>query len=217
MKTNKSVSSIAYQSPANFKVQTNALRNSDAIGPCLWVAHKGEGDDKDHIHFVLIGGDRTYTTKGLGSLWLPECIGDERRSVSALFKVTKNLSDWLLYAVHDPLYLTFKGLERAAHYTFDDICVTEGDEAILDELKREARDFRSNLGDKTTKRLIMLAKAGYEWERVVLSGIVPMGQFSQALKAWAYIYAKYSPNTERDSRTVASDKCNGLRGISDNE
>lgn len=194
MKTNKSISSIAYQSPANFKLQTNALRKADAIGPALWIAHEGEDGDKPHIHLVLLGGFKTYTTDKIGSLWLPEILGDEKRSISALWKVTKSLSDWLLYAVHDDLYLTFKGLEREHRYEWDEVQVTEGDEGLLSELKREALDFRSTLGDKTTRRLISLAKRGWEWQQIVVSGVVPMGQMIAASRAWQVIYAKFSPN-----------------------
>lgn len=193
MRSGKSLSSIAYHRPEVFARVTNSLRKVDKIGPCLWVAHRGEGGDKPHIHLVLLGGFKTYDTKGLGSLWGFDIEGDEKRSVSALWRVTKSLSDWLLYAIHDPKYLAFKGLEREASYTWEDLRVSEGDEDILAELIREARDFAETQGDKTTRRLIALAKQGWDWRRVVVSGLVPMGQLSQASKAWGIINREFNP------------------------
>ena len=200
MRSGKSLSSIAYHRASVFATITNGLRKSGAIGPALWIPHKGEGGDKDHIHLLLLGGFKTYNTEGLGSLWGFDIEGDEKRSVSALWRTTKNTADWLLYCLHDPKYLALKGLERECAYDWADMRVTEGDEGLLDELRREALDFGEGLGDKTTRRLVAMAKRDMTWKQVVLSGLVPMGQLSQAAKAWAYIAAEYSPSMQEPPR-----------------
>ena len=187
MRTSKHLSAIAYHSPAVFERVTNDLRKSGAIGPALWVAHRGEGGDKPHIHLVLIGGFKTYNTDGLSSLWGFDLIDGAAASVSKLWRTTKNLSDWLLYGIHDPKYLAFKCDEREASYTWDDVKCTEGDEEIRAELIQEARQFLDRIGDKTTRRLIYFARQGKSWSEVVMSGIVPTGQFIQAQRAWAVI------------------------------
>lgn len=193
MRSTKSVSSIAYHRPEVFGRLTDNLRAADVIGPALWIAHKGEGGDKPHIHLVLIGGFKTYDTSKVGSLWGFDIVGDDKGSVSALWRVTRNISDWLLYGVHDAKYLATKGLEREHAYSWADVRCSAGDEEIREQLISEAKDYANSLGDKTTSRLIMLAKRGWDWRRVVVSGLVPMGQLSQASKAWEYIAATYYP------------------------
>ena len=187
MRTGKSISNIAYHRPEVFATLTNLLRKSGKIGPCLWVAHRGEGGDKPHIHMVLLGGFQTYNTEGLATLWGVDVIDGQAASVSALWRVTKSIEDWLLYAIHHPKYLTYKGLDREAHYDWADVHVTAGDEGVLEQLTADAKDALEQLGDRTTSRLIRLAKMGYTWQQVVLSGLVPMGQLSQAAKAWPII------------------------------
>lgn len=193
MRSTKSISSIAYHRPAVFRALTDSLRKADAIGPCLWIAHEGEGDDKPHIHLVLLGGFRTYDTSKVGTLWGVDVQGDKTASVSALWRVSRSINDWLLYAVHDTKYLALKGLERESAYTWDDIQCSAGDEEIRDQLIREAKDHASTLGDKTTARLIQLARKGWDWRRVVLSGLVPMSHLCAAQRAWEYIVIAYNP------------------------
>jgi len=191
MRTQKNISAIAYHRPEVFKLITNALRKAGNIGPCFWIPHKGEGGDKPHIHLVLIGGFRTYDTAKLSSLWPPDIQGDVAASVTSLWRVTKNLNDWLLYAVHDAKYLALKGLEREHAYDWADVQCTEGDDDTLRQLIAEAEDSKVTMGDKTTCRLIACARRGMTWREIVLSGLVPMGQLSQASKAWHIIAQEY--------------------------
>lgn len=193
MRSTKSVSSIAYHRPEIFGPLTDSLRAANVIGPALWIAHRGEGGDKPHIHLLLVGGFKTYDTAKVGSLWGFDIVGDDKGSVSALWRVTRNISDWLLYGIHDSKYLMSKGLERETSYSWDDVKCSKGDEEIRGQLIAEAKDFSQTLGDKTTARLIALAKRGWDWRRVVLSGLVPMGQLSQASRAWEYIVSVHNP------------------------
>ena len=187
MRTQKAVSAIAYHRPEVFDLVTNQLRQCGSIGPCLWVPHRGEDGDKDHIHLVLVGGFKVYNTASLSSLWGVDIIDGQAASVSALWHVTKSMSDWVLYAIHHPEYLLHKGLERGTHYDWADVHITKGDEVALAEILADARDALEQLGDRTTRRLVTLARSGYTWRKVVLSGLVPMGQLSQAWKAWRVI------------------------------
>lgn len=63
MRTGKSISNIGYVRPEYFKQIANTLRKSGVIGTCYWIAHKGEDGDKDHIHLVLLGGQRPIILK----------------------------------------------------------------------------------------------------------------------------------------------------------
>ena len=200
MRTGKSISNIAYHRPEVFATMSATLRKSGVVGPLLWVAHRGEVGDKPHIHFVLIGGFKVYDTAKVGSLWGFDLIDGQKASVSQLWRTTRNLSDWLLYSLHDPKYLSLKGLEKEATYSESDLKCVEGDEDILHQVISEAREYAASMGDKTTARLAALARRGYDWRRVVLSGLVPMGQMSQAFKAWPIISAAYTPKGEPNGK-----------------
>lgn len=193
MRTQKAISNIAYHRPEIFGSKLADLRASGKIGPALWIAHKGEDGDKPHIHFVLLGGWATYNTDGLAALWGVDVVDGQPATVTALWRTTKSLNDWLLYAVHHPKYLLTKGLRREVSYTWDDVHCTPGDEDTRHILIKEATEAVDSLGDRTTARLIALAKQGYDWRRVVLSGLVPMGQLSQASRAWEYISDAFGP------------------------
>ena len=201
MRTGKAISNISYQSPAYFGTMCNALRQSGAIGPVLWIAHKGEGGDKDHIHFVLLGGFKTYKTEGLSSLWSVEQVNGKPASVTALWRTTSDVSDWLLYGIHDPEYLAHKASPPKEHaYTWADVHCTTGDEDILQQLQAEARERLDSMGDKTVRRLIAMCKAGYSFDEVLLRGLIPTAQFTQAAKIWPYVLRKFGkdqqPNEE---------------------
>lgn len=191
MRTQKAISNIAYHRPEVWRNIVNGLREAEVIGPCLWIAHKGEGGDKPHIHFVLLGGFKTYKTEGLQSLFGLDIIEGQKATVTALWRVTKSINDWVLYGIHHPKYLILKGKTREENYDWSDVCCTKGDEDTLAQIISEAKESVDELGDKTTMRLIAFAKLGYSWPQVVLSGVVPMGQFSQAQKAWDYIRHEY--------------------------
>lgn len=208
MKTKRAISCIGYHSSSVFESVTNDLRKSGVIGPCFWICHKGEGGDKDHIHLLLLDGFKVYNTDGLSSLWGVDIVDGKSQSLSSRWRVTANVSDWLLYSVHNLQYMAFKGLLRENNYTWDDIKCSSGDEDLRNELILDANEYLSNFGDKTTRRLILFAKEGKAWKDVIMSGLVPMGQYNQAYRAWYLIQTQISPSF-RKSRTIKNDsqKC----------
>lgn len=194
MRTGKAVSNIAYHRPEVWSNTVNALRKAGVIGPCLWVAHKSEGNEKkDHIHLCLLGGYKSYNTDGLSSLFGIDVIDGQKASVTTLWRTTKSLNDWILYAIHNPRYLIHKGESKQHTYDWGDVHITSGDEDTLQQLIVEAQDALEGLGDKTTMRLRALARMGLTWREVVVGGYVPMGQLMQARTAWRYILQDAQP------------------------
>ena len=102
MRTNKSISNIAYMSPNDFEMAVSRLQDSGDIGTCFWICHRGEGKDKNHIHFILLGGEKTYNTNGLSDLFGFTLFDDgSKGSVTKCWCPTKRVEDWLLYSIHD--------------------------------------------------------------------------------------------------------------------
>ena len=188
MRTGKAISNIAYHRPEVWKNIVDGLRKAGAIGPCVWIAHKAEGNTKkDHIHLCLLGGYKTYNTDGLSGIFGLDIIDGQKASVTSRWETTKNVNDWILYGIHDPKYLIHKGESKQYSYGWEDLHITAGDEDTLDLLISEAKDFLDGIGDKTILRLRNLAKMGLTWRDVVLGGYVPLGQLMPARTAWRYI------------------------------
>lgn len=200
MRTTKSISNLAYHRPEVFAERVRELRASGVIGPCLWIAHKGEGGDKDHIHVLLLGGVKTYNTDGLSSLFGFDVFPDgSKGSMTPLWKTTKEASDWVLYGIHDPRYLVHKGETKEHSYSFDDIKCCEEDEDLLRTLVIDAKAFLENLGDKVILRVKKCFWAGMSLGEVLTSGLVPIGCVGNVVKVWDALEASrtYSPDNPK--------------------
>lgn len=184
MRTGKALSNIAYMRPEYFRLMTDALRLSEKIGVCYWIAHQGEDGDKDHIHFVLLAGQMVYNTKGLASCWGVDMYGETKGTVTEGWRTTKSLNDWLCYGVHDVNYLLRKGEERNTHYSWADIQCTKGDEDLLRRDIIEARRYCESGGDKVYRALRIMHNAGKSWKEVVLSGLIPVNCLGSAYTVW---------------------------------
>lgn len=209
MRTGKSISNIGYVRPEYFKQIANTLRKSGVIGTCYWIAHKGEDGDKDHIHLVLLGGQKTYNTQGLSSLFGWDMVEGQKGSLTERWQVTKSLNDWLCYAVHDTVYLLRRGLVRNTSYSWDEVQCTEGDEDLL---RRDIIDAKRSITegeDKVYRALRILASQGYTWNRVVLSGLIPVNCLGAAYPVFSLLLKQY--HTTDAGMKGGSDDCAGDR------
>lgn len=184
MRTTKSISNISYQTPAFFAQTLKGLQSVGVIGACYWILHKGEEGDKDHIHFVLLGGQKTYNTEGLEKLFGIEVVGDNPQSVTKQWRVTKDIRDWLCYCVHNTTYLLRKGEVRDIAYDWADFKCGEGDEDTLRLDIIEAKRFVETGGDKIYRALNVLSRQGKSWSEVIRSGLIPVNCLGGAFVVW---------------------------------
>ena len=174
MRTSKSISSIAYHRPEEFKKRVDSLRLSGVIGPCLWISHKaGDKHGKPHIHLLLLG-TKVYQTDGLSSIFSFDIIDGEKASVTDHWRPTKSISDWILYGIHEATYLARKGQFGKEAYSWDDINCTPGDEDLLEELKDEAREVLEAGENKIYRILKHAVKQGWTWQQTIVSGLLPI-------------------------------------------
>lgn len=193
MRTGKSISNISYQSPSFFALMVENLQKADAIGPCFWVAHKGEEGDKDHIHMVLLGGIRTYETKGLESLFGTQIFQDgSKGSLTQLWRTTKDLNDWLLYAIHEPTYLLRKGEVRDFSYEWSDIRCGVNDGLLLNRAIIEAKRALEAGGDKVYRLLRIAVKNNMTWREIVLAGVIPVNCLGSAYRVYELMKGRNS-------------------------
>lgn len=185
MRTQRAISNIAYLTPAYFELVTNGLRDADRIGPCLWVAHKGEDGDKDHLHILLLDGWGVYNTEGLSTLWGIEPHPDGTTgSLTARWTPTKRIDDWLLYATHNPVYLARKCQFNKQPYTWDDVKITAKDKDLLPSLITSARDFLDEGTGKVYAICEYWVKSRRSWSSLLTSGLLPVACLGSAYQIY---------------------------------
>ena len=110
-------------------------------GQMLYIFHKGEKGDKDHIHFLA----RNNTHKGFTNLqtlkkdvfFTISKIDNDKYKIGQVVPLhrlnTSTLIDWFGYALHDIKYFEKIGLEfdKEFTYTYNDIF---GDDDFKDEI-----------------------------------------------------------------------------------
>ena len=143
MRTNKSISNIAYMSPQDFEISVRRLQESGDIGTCFWIFHRGEGKDKDYIHFLLLGGEKTYNTNGLFELFGFSLFDDGSKGfVIKCWSFIKFVEDWLLYFIYDKKYLLWKCEQKEYYYFFDNIQCGDNDNEIFVIYIKQAEHYR---------------------------------------------------------------------------
>lgn len=147
MATSKPISTISYNSFPFLHERLNQLMESGKISAWFYILHNGESkqDDeaagKDHKHLLLIP-NKCVDLNELGRLFTEFLSYDPTHPLKCLPFRTAKLSDWFLYAVHDPDYLSSKGMEKTYHYDVCDIVASDDD--YLHSLWVEARQTLRN-------------------------------------------------------------------------
>ena len=127
MATQKPISTISYNSEIFLKEKLDNWIKAHIIQAYMYICHKGEDGDKDHIH-VRIEPNKKLDPMDLQAQLLEHPFGQEKPLGCRPFRPSKE-EDWILYAVHDETYLKLKygGGEKREKlpYKWQDIVVSE--------------------------------------------------------------------------------------------
>lgn len=186
MRTNKSISNIAYMSSHDFAQSVRRLQDSGDIGSCFWISHIGEGQDKNHIHFLLLGGEKTYNTNGLSDLFGFTLFSDgSMGSVTKCWCPTKRVEDWLLYSIHDKKYLLHKCECKEHYYSFDDVQCGVTDKETLSIHIQQAEHYRDyEMMDKVYRACQFSVDNNMTWHDVIISGLIPVNCLGAAYEVY---------------------------------
>lgn len=119
MATQKPISTISYNSEAFLVEKLQNLYDAHIIQAWLFITHKGEDGDKDHIHL------RIEPNKRIDPMELTEMFKEYEKGKDKPLGVRpwrqSKEEDWFLYAVHDSDYLSLKygGGERGEKIPYD--------------------------------------------------------------------------------------------------
>lgn len=127
MATQKPISSISYNTEAFLKEKLETWYQAHIIQAYMYICHKGEDGDKDHIHF-RIEPNKKIDPMDLQTQLREWEIGKDKPLGCRPFRPSKE-EDWFLYVVHDKEYLALKygGGEKGEKLPYDwhDIKVSE--------------------------------------------------------------------------------------------
>lgn len=169
MRTSKPIAGISYNSDAFLAGKLMDWRREGIIEFGMFIKHKPEeGEKKEHFH-VFIRPAKLVQTLDLED----ESKEFDPEHPDKPFKICgltpSSESDWLLYSIHDPMYLAEKGLERVHHYGLDDIVCTDEDTFRI--VCARVSDHRKG---RPEYRILQMINSGMSFSQMVASGMIPM-------------------------------------------
>ena len=191
MRTSKPISTISYNSDTFIKNKIEEWKNCGFIEFGMWIRHQPDEDNKkSHCH-VYLQPAKLIQTMDLENDSIeidPQNIDKPFKMIA--FRVSKE-SDWLLYAIHDKIYLNEKGLQRNVFYSFDDVQSTCSD--TLNDIISRLSDERKG---RIEYRILELIDRGLTFSQIVRSGLIPIRYMSSAKIMFE---ALYSPEYDKES------------------
>ena len=106
MATSKPISTISYNTEEFLKEKLEDWYKAHIIQNYMYIKHKGEDGDKDHIH-LRIEPNKKLDPMDLLELLQEHKLGEKKPLGCRPFRPSKE-EDWILYAVHDTEYLRTK-------------------------------------------------------------------------------------------------------------
>lgn len=175
MRTSKPISTISYNSEQFLKSKIDYWKGLGLIEYAMWIRHEAEADEKKaHYHVFMRPAKLIQTMDFENDSCEIDPLNPDKPFKMIGFRVSKE-NDWLLYSIHDPLYLAEKGLQREFCYSFDDIITTCHD--TLNDIISHLNDDRKG---RLEYRLMDCIKREMTWQQIVSSGIIPLRQLSGA-------------------------------------
>ena len=106
MATTKPISTISYNTEPFLREKLEDWVKAHLIQAYMYICHKGEDGDKDHIH-LRIEPNRKLDPMDLTEILKEYEKGKDKPLMVRPWRPSKE-EDWILYAVHDPEYMRIK-------------------------------------------------------------------------------------------------------------
>lgn len=153
--TNKPISTISYNTEAFLKEKLDKWVKAHKIQTYMYICHKGEDGDKDHIH-VRIEPNMKLDPMDLSDELQETDPNNEKPLGCRPFRPSKE-EDWFLYVVHDKDYLKikYKGGEKGEKLPYDWHAIVTPDSYDVEVAMIRAR---AHLEHTTSKMIERLAK-----------------------------------------------------------
>lgn len=169
MATRTPISTISYNTEKFLVEKLNEWKKAHWIQSYMYICHKGEDGDKDHIHL------RIEPNKSLDPMDLTDELKEYDPTNNKPLCVrpwrTSKEEDWILYAVHDKTYLDWKydGGEKGEKlpYSKDDIRADDGFDIEVAFIRAKA--YLEHTAPNLAKRM----QEGEDTYKMILQGENP--------------------------------------------
>lgn len=176
MKTKQFISTICYSSADYTKLKLDSLLSCGKIDFYCFIFHKKEEDEKkDHLHLFIMPS-APIDTKEIDMLLIQPCEDGQSLGTCGIWHTVgkNNVSDFLLYVMHDKMYMRIKGYtERKYEYYEDDFVTSHLDglsNLIYDAYHNSMFTFNRRVMDMIIKSKD-ITQTGKD---MVLNGYIPL-------------------------------------------
>lgn len=180
MATSKPISTISYNTEDFLKAKLDKLTESGIITFWAYIHHNGEerledeAAGKDHLHLLMIP-NKCIDFVGIGKEFQEFFPNDPQKPLRCMPFRTSKTDDWILYAIHDPDYILFHGLNKTYIYDVTDFKASDKD--YLHQLWVEAKQ---SLANNPAIKIRRKAREGVTFSQLVQSGGVSLQQIRNA-------------------------------------
>lgn len=108
MATSRPISTISYNTLPFLRSRLEELVSNHKIQAFMYIYHKGEDGDKDHIHLRIVPNTRLDPMVLTDFFKEPDLKFPKNKPLGVRPWRPSNEEDWLLYAVHDKAYMKLK-------------------------------------------------------------------------------------------------------------
>lgn len=190
MNTSKPFSTISYNTPSFLIKKLNSFIDDGLLAFYAFITHKGEDDEggkKDHIHLYIMPSRRVNTEALANEFYeIPKDYkpqeGEKIPYLKWLICQSSKFDDWEQYTLHDPLYISAKGLTKKFTYHVDEYITSDTDtlNCMIKQINTEALTPYSSIRQAI--------EDGITWQKFVLRGTIPLNQLGNFERAWDAIY-----------------------------
>lgn len=176
MKTKQFLSTICYSRTNVMFEKLVALYNSGKIDFFVFIPHHPEEDEKKEHSHLLIFPNQPIETRDLDVLLIdPQSDGQTLGTCGIWHTVGKNnVSDWLLYGMHDPMYMRVKGYD-VRKYTYEPCEFYTNNADALDTLIYDAYHTSTFTFNRRILDIILKSKdITQTGKELVLNGYIPL-------------------------------------------
>lgn len=199
MATSKPISTISYNTDNFLRRRLDELTNIGTLQAWFYIHHLGESKDdespcKEHIHLLVLPNKRVDLVKFQQEFVEINPV-DLKKPLRCMPFRNSVVNDWFLYALHDPIYLSQKGMVKEHEYKPEQFIASDSD--FLTCCICEAfRQFSAS----PVLAIREAIEKGISFDALVYSGRIPLAQIANARLLYGTLL-EYSINKFDDEAT----------------
>lgn len=176
MKTKQYISTICYSTSSRMKLVLDGLVTTGKLDFYVFIEHKKEEDElKDHKHLLVFPSSAVNTSElDVALIDLQE--DGQKLGTCGIWKTVgkNNVSDWLLYALHEPMYMRLKGYDDRKYTYKDSEFITSNEDGLFTLIFDAFHDSKFTFNRRIIDLLLRSPDISQSGRELVLNGYIPL-------------------------------------------